>query len=256
MGQETTWLMFSGYLADNQTQDFAPVSYDRLVQFATLQAGAAPTSSLTLKFKLDGVLQAQVFTLSAGVAVPFQVAFTAPGLTVTSGVVLEAIIIANGGAADLKITVEASTGQVGTADTWYVPTIGDIQQEVCTPEYATFTASFLTGSVDRLPGLLEDTVNEIRDAIRTGKRNNLGPVGTIPGGAAHLFMHIVKWHFFAFVTSVPGAQDKTKDAKDKAETELLRIFEGKRIFIEPTTIGEVVTGSQYAFLDTPLAGVL
>ena len=256
MGNETTWCQFSGYLADGQTQDFAPVSYDRVLKFTTLQAGAATTSSLTFQFELDGTLQAQVYTLAAGVAVPFQVAASGTGLAVASGVKLTAIITANGGAADLKLTLELATGQTGEADAWYYPTVGDIQQEVCTPEYATFTASFLTGSVDRLPGLLEDTVNEIRDAIRTGKRNNLGPVGTIPGGAAHLFMHIVKWHFFAFVTSVPGAQDKTKDAKNKAEIELQRIFEGKRIFIEPTTVGEAVSGLVYGFYGTPIDLVL
>ena len=253
---ETTWLAFNGYLTNGQTQDFAPVSYDRLITFVTLQAGTAGATAVTLQFKLNGTLQAQVYTLAAGVAVPFQVATSAPGLAVASGVVLQAIITAYGDAADLKVTIEASTGQTGVADTWYTPTIGDIQQEVSQPEYEAYTATILTGGNDRLPHLLEDTVNEIRDAIRTGRRNNLGPVGTIPGGAAHLFMHIVKWHFFAFVTTVSGAQDKTKDAKDSAERELLRIFEGQRVFIEPTTISEAISGAKYSFYGTPLSDVL
>ena len=253
---ETTWSAFNGYLANGQTQDFAPVSYDRLVTFVTLQAGTAGVTNVTLQFKLNGVTQPQVYTLAAGIAVPFQVATTAPGLTVLSGVVLQVIVTDYGDAADLKVTIESVAQQTGIADTWYYPTIGDIQQEVSTPEYEAYTASILTGGADRLPHLLEDTVNEIRDAIRTGRRNNLGPVGTIPGGAAHLFMHIVKWHFFAFVTTVSGAQDKTKDAKDNAEKELLRIFEGQRVFIEPTTIGEAISGAKYGFYGTPLADVL
>lgn len=256
MAKETTWVAFNGYLADGQTQDFAPVSYNRLALFATIQAGVAPTSVLTLQFKIDGVLQDQVFTLAVGIAVPFQVAFADSGLAVPSGSILTAVITANGSAADFKVTIEAASNQTGIADTWYAPTIGDIQEEICTPEYAAFTSSFLTGSTDRIPGLIDDTVNQIRDAIRSGKRNNLGSAGTIPGGAAHLFMHIVKWHFFAFVASIPGAQDKSKEAKDLAETELVRIYDGKRIFVEPTIIGEAVTGAKYGFYDTPLANVL
>ena len=247
---ESSYLLLSGAIYDGQTIVAAAASYARLVTRVTLRAaGVAPADAGGLQVKLVvGVVDQATYTLPQG-SVVAATTVVGGGFTLAAEAVLSAVVVAHGTTNDVAVWYEATAVlPAGTADTWYIPTAADIQGSISAPEYAAFTATLLqTGQVDPIQGILTDTVNAIRDAIRSGGRCNLGSAGTIPGGAAHTLGHVAKWHLFSRVQSVPQFQDKAKDAGDQADTYLKAIRDGEVKFIEPTTVLEYVPSGAYGF---------
>ena len=260
MGRETTWTLLPGALIDNvSTAAFATTSYSRTVQLVTINADTAPTDNLgaTFQVTLGGVLQAQVFTVLVSEKTSNPLTVASSGLVVPASTVLSVTCTHAGGVQDVSFWIESAIPASAADDTWQMPTAADIQGSIASPEYKEFTAALIQGDQpDPIPSILSDTVNEIRDAIRTGRRNNLGPVGTIPGGMMHTLGHICKWHLFDLVKSMPGFAEKSAEAERKAEEYLKEVREGKVVFVEPTTISETITGASYGYYDTPLKDVL
>ena len=260
MSREQTWVLLTGVLLDNvSTASFATTSYQRQVLLVTLNADTAPQDDKGATFTLtnDGSLGAQVFTLTKGSTTSGAITVANSGLVVAASKVLTVTCTFAGGVQDVSFWIESVIPASAADDTWSLPTAADIQGSISAPEYAAFTAALIQGSqADPIPGILSDTVNEIRDAIRTGRRNNLGPVGTIPGGAMHTLGHICKWHLFDLVKSLPGFADKSIEARKGADEYLDKVRKGEVVFVEPTTYGETITGASYGFYDTPISSVL
>lgn len=248
---EQTFCILSGPLSDTQTAEIAPASYDRLVQRVTLIAqGQEPTAVGGSQIRIDvDSVPGTVYTLPQGVvkfAVLISKALPAESL-------LTAYVVANGGADTVSVTIESVANGTGTADTWRLPTAGDIQSTISAPEYQTFTNTLLsTGQPDPVPALMDEVVNLIRDNIRTGRRTPLGVAGTLPGGVFWVFVNIVRYQLFSRTSSVPEPMEKAEKAFDKAMDYLTEIREGKVEVIRPTVIGEQVNsgswGSEEPFL--------
>ena len=198
----------------------------------------APTGDTIINVLVDDVVAFPVTLPQASVKQSYPVTLNIPAESILSISVTQP-----GGAVDLAVWFELVSTATGEADTWFVPDAGKFLEDIAAPEYQAFIDPLITGGVDRLPGLINDTVAEIREAIRTGLRNNLGPAGTIPSGAAHIFMHLCKWHFFDYLKSVDEFAKKSEKSKEQAEKDLEQIRAGKRLYQEPLTIGEAVATS-------------
>jgi len=245
-------LTLPGLVNIGDSDALAAVDYSQQVSRISILRRAsanpiAPTGDTIITIKLDGNTVTTVTLPQASVKQAYVVALNIPAESVLSISVTQ-----DGGATDLAVWFELISTATGAPDTWFVPDAGKFLEDISAPEYAAFTSRAVTGGVDRLPGLINDTVAEIREAIRSGQRNNLGPAGTIPSGAAHIFMHICKWHFFDFVKSVPQFAEKSEKAKEQAEADLREIREGKRRFQQPLTIGEAVAAGFQITSNPPL----
>jgi hypothetical protein len=238
---ELTWVLLPGALIDGQTNSFATASYQRLVTIVTINANTAPTDPTGATFQLsnDGTLAAQVYTLAQGLNT-VRVVVIGGGLTVAALKVLTVVNVLAGGVQDVNFWIESTVSGTNT-DAWVVPTAADVQTGISAPEYSAFTAALMTtGQVDPIPGIMADSVAEIRDAIRSGRRNNLGPIGTIPSGAMRVFKAICKWHLFDRVKALPMYADKSAEPKKEAEEYLTKVRAGEIEFVAPTTIIEAV----------------
>jgi len=259
MSRETTWVLLPGALITNQSAAFATTSYSRTVTLVTINADTAPSDNLGASFQVtvDGVLQAQVFKLLVSTITSGALTVASAGLVVPAGKVLSVACTYPGGVQDVSFWIESAIPASAADDTWSLPTSANIQGSISDPEWTAFHSAVLQTLIgDPIPGILTDTVNEIRDAIRTGRRNNLGPVGTIPGGMMHTLAHIGKWHLFETVESMSGFADKAKTAKKDAEDYLDKVRKGEVVCVEPTTISETITGASYGYYDTPISSVL
>ena len=238
---ELTWVLLPGALLDGvSANSFAGASYSRLVTIVTINADTAPTAWTGATFQLtnDGTLLPQVFTLPKGQNT-VRVAVSGTGITVASTKVLTVTCILSGGVQDVNFWIESTVTPSVTADTWAAPTASDIQNAIADPEWDLFTADLLQAKDgDPTTDIMADVVNMIRDAIRSGRRNNLGQSGTIPGGAMWIFKALCKWMLFDRVRSIPGFADKVKDAKKDAEDYLDKVRKGEVEFIAPTIIAE------------------
>jgi hypothetical protein len=238
---EQAWVPLLGLLANGQAQPFAAVSYGRNITTVTLNAGSAPTDPAGTQFQvnIDGTLQAQVFTLpqnTNSIAIPV----SGTGLSVNGGSTLTAVVTAFGGAADVLFWIE-STAAAGAADAWVVPTATDLQGAIEAAEWEAFTDSILeTNQSDPVPKIITNTVMRIRTAIRTGRKNDLGPAGTIPVGAMDLFLQVAQWYFFKRVKSVAFGDKALESMRREANDEIKAICDGDRIFEAPTTVTETV----------------
>jgi hypothetical protein len=254
---EQTNILLQSLIQDNQTNDFVATSWDRTVQRLTIAALTVPTDAggLQIQLLIDSVAQTGTYTLPQSTA---KKAFTlATALLVAAEETLTVKVLANGGAADATIWIESLASAIGAEDTWYAPTATDIQGSLSAPEYEQFTNSLLKGTqADPVPGIINDTVAEFRDAIRTGRVNNLGPAGTIPTGLAHSFAHIGVWHLLTRLKSLNQFAERAEKAKDEAEKIIQSVREGKLVFPEPTEIGETVTSSAMGYMDTSLVASL
>lgn len=233
-------LTLPGLLNVNDSDVMPAVSYAQLVSRISVLRRATnnpipPSDDTIIAVQIDGVTVTTITLPRASVKQAFVVALALPAESVLSISVTQ-----TGGAAELAVWFELVSTATGEPDTWFVPDAGKFLEDISAAEYKAFTSAATTGGVDRIPGLINDTVAEIRTAIRSGHRNNLGRAGTIPSGAAHIFMHICKWHFFDYVKSVSTFAEKSEKAKTQAEAELERIATGKINFQEPLTIGEAV----------------
>ena len=242
---ETTWQPFVGEVQDNSLLNFYAMPFQRLVQTVTLQVtdgGSAPTAAggCQVQFQINGgALYPQVFVLPQG-ALTMQITVAGSGYLLAPGDVLTAKAVSAGGVLDLAVVLVYDTAQTGSADAWFVPTISTLQSAISAPEWATFTESYLKqGQSDPVPQIIANAVNEITTAIRTGSRNNIGPVGSIPGGALNLFLQTAQWYFFKTVKSLTIADNALKEMREWANAEIEKICEGKRKFIQPTNPSEV-----------------
>ena len=236
-------LTLNGLVTDGQALAMAPADYaQQVTRVSVLRAPGTqpvtPTGNTVINILVDDAVAATVTLPQASVKQSYAVALAVPAESV-----LAISVVQNGGAADLAVWFELVSTATGVADTWFTPDAGKFLEDIAAPEYRAFTSAAITGGVDRIPGLINDTVAELREAIRTGLRNNLGPAGTIPSGAAHIFMHLCKWHFFDYIKSVPAFAEKCEKAKAQAEKDLDAIRKGERLFQEPLTIGEAITTS-------------
>lgn len=233
-------LLLSGLLINGQRVEMAPASYHQVAtRLSILRTPAVPP----VVPSGDTVLQVLVDEIAVGtftIAAAAKKQTAAINVSVLAEKTTAVVVTEHGGAADLSVWFELALPTAQGSSGWIVPGPSQLLDEISAPEYAAFTNPAITGGRDRIPGLLDDAVKELRAAIRTGKRNDLGPVGTIPDEAFSGWMHGVKWHFFDYLKSVPQFADRCKDAKKEWDGFLDKVREGKVVFIEPTVVGEAL----------------
>lgn len=127
---------------------------------------------------------------------------------------------------------------------WIAPSAADVQAAVAAPDYEVFTNSFLQGNqADPVPMLIAASVDTIRDAIRSGRRNDLGATGTIPSGAMETFQALVRFKLVSRLTSAPNYAKNTEVAQRQAQELLTSIRAGEVSFDQPlaNNVTEVVS---------------
>ena len=251
MSRELTWSPLDGAVYTGQMAPFTPVSYQRLFRVATLTAETASVlvGGLRLQFKLDGTLQSQIFTLAQGVVGPFQIAFAGNGLLVGTSVVPQAVVVSDHTGdqlATVQVGIESDSSQTGNADVWIVPTLADLQAAINSAEYADMTANLLQdGQADPVPAIIANCASEVRAAIRAGRRNSLGPVGTIPSEAMNLFLERAQYFFYKRVKATSIGEKQLEAMRVAAETTLREIRNGEHEYIEPTTALETAPSGAF-----------
>lgn len=214
---ETTFAVLSGLVSADQEIDYAAVSYERTPQWISLIAAAAAVTDCTVKLQLDAVDQAQTFTLGAGQK-KVRVAVS-PTFAIAAGVVPTAVCVTAGGTVDLAVWIESSATSTGDDDNWVVLTAGMLQSRISSPEYAAFTASIIQGSqADPVPQILADIAQQVRAAVRSGRKTALGPAGTIPASLKNAALALSKYQVFSRVTALrqycEAMRGEVKDATE------------------------------------------
>lgn len=227
--REQTYVKFNGTVVNGETQEFAALSYPRTLQVVTLVAGKVPISDCTVILQLDGVAQAQTYTLGAGQKrVPVTVT---GGLGIDAGVIPTVVIDDNGpegcGAEDLAVWIESEVlPQEGEDPNWVVPTSADLQSRISAPEFAAFTSSVIQGTqADPIPVILSDRVQQFRSIA--SRWSKLGPAGTLPSSLKTDFLVLCKDDLFARVATLRTFRDAIKTEVETANKHLEMLAAGK-----------------------------
>lgn len=181
--------LIGGLLNPGMTSSSQSASYRRVVTRVELAlAGAEPAyGTVSVKLRLDGVEQTATYTLAAGL----RYADNGASLVVDSGVVVDAVIIEGGGAADLDVRLEFSStvGALGLNTTDLgLGTLGQLKRflmnaaEVESPTYDSAITMIGRGMSklfsNRTNRVLRRSVDAMEScpAVRSGYRAKCAPI--------------------------------------------------------------------------------
>jgi hypothetical protein len=225
--REQTYVLLSGALYEAQAVAFADVEYARTIQRVKLAVnGLALSGTLTIGLKLDGVDTGLRYSLTTGTA--YQAFDVTGGLGLDAGVVLTAFVVAASGS-DVAVWIESDvTAQAGADEGWLVLTAAALQSRIAAHEYDTITGSAIKGlQADPVPLILADITQQVRAAVRSGRKTALGAAGTIPASLKATALTLAKYELYSRVSALRSALETMRPAWERADALLKSVIKGE-----------------------------
>lgn len=120
---------------------------------------------------------------------------------------------------------------------WVQITETDVRDRLSGPELAAYkSAALASGQTDPLPGIIAQTVDEVRGYIAAAGNVSLGDGTTVPGKLVSATVAIVRWRL---ITRLPLNSAALLETRKQEYQDALRLLEqtaaGKFLVEEPTT---------------------